>query len=607
MSPRFSLIGALVVALTFAVPARAWVERSVRSDAVIVDVEQDGTATISHEILLAIRGGPLADVSIEPVDADAELLPEATVTVAESGQAAGLPIPLVPTKEGARLSLHVERDRGLRTGVYQVRFQYRTNLASAHRVEPSAEGTFVSWSGPGYPDGIDSARVVFRLPRAATPPRLRAAGAGSAIADDRNGVFLSTFRRAEGKDELEIVRPHVSKGEIVSWSVVVDPAVFGRPALGTNADPKADVVPSPVLQAAPSARETQKHTPRPPIWLLGLFAGSMAGLYGLLVACKAHWVAEACRRSRAVPRPLLPASTRVRVFMATLGVACAFAGAALELPWVAATSLMVALLSAVHLTATISPPLRGPGRWSNLDPSVAFEEPERPRATSGRLFDAGTPLGFILFCSLLVAFAAAALFTGRHSPFHGVAVGLAASLLFPVFCTGREGELHDSSRGLAGLHWIFGALARESRLEVSVIGRMPQGSDRADEVRVLVLPKRPVLGLIAIEVGFDAHSSPIGISSLPFVILRVTDGSPAVECVPKGFLWTRGRSADERVLVLRPKVPARQVACDLARDLARRLSVAEEPGQSRRSAAKSAGNGSSASKGGTSRSPAHAT
>lgn len=605
MATRPLPLGAFVAALTFAAPASAWVERTVRSDAVVVDVGEDGMAVVSHEILLAVRGGPLADISVEPVDADAELLPEATVTLAASGQSAGLPIPLVPTKEGARLSLHVERDRGLRTGVYQVRFGYRTNLAAAHRLEPTNTGTLVSWAGPAFMDGLDSARVVFRLPRRETPPRLRTSGSereGSGIADDRSGVFLSTFRRTEGKDELEIVRPHVSRGEIVAWSVLVDPSAFDRPAAPGEAKVGSDVAapaPAPVL---PRAHEA---APRPPAWLVGLLISSIAGLYGLLVASKARWVKEACEGSRATPKTLLPVSTRTRVIAATLAVSAFAATALLEQPWLSVTSLMVAFAAAVHLTPSVSQPLRGPGKWSKLEPEALLGDPERHPRAMGRLFDAGTLLGFVLFCSLLAAFAAAALVVARHSPFHGVAVGLAASLLFPVFCTGREAELHDPARVLSALDWMHGALRREPHLDVGVIGRVPQGRESADELRILVLPRRPLPGVLAIEVGFDAHAGPLGIENLPFVILRVTEGSAAEDAMPRGFLWTRGRSADERVLVLRPKLPARRIACDLARDLARRLTApdARQP----RSAARSSGKDASASKGATSASPAHAT
>lgn len=574
----------------------------MKADAVVVDVAADGTAVVSHEMLLRVRGGPLDDIVVDPVDTDAESMPGATATLAQSGQAAGLPIPLTPSREGSRLSLHVERDRGLGSGTYQIRFQYRTDLRAQHRLEATKSDARVVWNGPSYSEGLDSARVVFRLPRAPTPPRLTAAQVGddgAGIADDRNGVFLSTFRRVEDKDELEIVRPHVSKGEVVSWSIVLDGAAFGaEPALAAPAESPKAPQPSPARAG---------RSPAAPRWLFGLFALAVAGLYGLLIASKARWVADACGRVRATPRTLLPASTRVRALLGTGGLAGAICAAALEMPWISAASVMVAFVAAVHLAPSAAPPLRGPGTWSKIAPEAAFEGPRRASPLPGRLFDAGSPLGFVLFLSLLAAVAAGALFLARVSPFHGVALGLSAALLFPVFCTGREAELHEPFRALDSLSWLHDELSREPALSVHPIGRIPRGGEEPDEIRLLVLPQSPVPGLSAIEVGFDAHEGMLGILDLPFVIVRVVDGSAAQDCIPKSFYFTRGRSPDERVVVLRPKLPTRALARDLVRDLGRRL---EAPGESRqppRSAARSRGNGASASKGGTSSSPAHAT
>jgi hypothetical protein len=123
------------------------------------------------------------------------------------------------------------------------------------------------------------------------------------------------------------------------------------------------------------------------------------------------------------------------------------------------------------------------------------------------------------------------------------------------------------------------------------------------------MPKRRVLGLVAVEIGMDCHSGPLGVLSLPFVLVRVVEGMPAADILPKGLLWTRGRAADERVAVLRPKVPTRRLTLELTRDIARRLTLAKEPArrQSRTSAARSSGSGSSTVKVATSSSPAQAT
>src|SRR4051812_33038393 len=226
-SRPLGLVSALLaVAIVVAAPAaEAWGERTGRSDSGTVDGAGDGTAVVTHEILLAVRGGPLPEIAVEPVDSDAELLEGATVTRAQSGHAAGLPLPLSATKVGARVALRVVGQKGMRSGTHQIRFSYRTNLEAAGKLQPGRTSTSVEWTGPSFADGIDSARVVFRVPRGAVPPRLASARPGAdavTITDDADGVFLGTFRRAVDKDELEVVRPHMAKGEAVPWRITVD-------------------------------------------------------------------------------------------------------------------------------------------------------------------------------------------------------------------------------------------------------------------------------------------------------------------------------------------------------------------------------------------------
>ena len=153
------------------------------------------------------------------------------------------------------------------------------------------------------------------------------------------------------------------------------------------------------------------------------------------------------------------------------------------------------------------------------------------------------------------------------------------------------------------------ALEGMSSMEVHPLARVPQGAAEPDELRLLVLPKPALPGLVAVEAGLDFHQGMLGVLPLPYVIVRVLENSEAAEAMPRGLLWTRGRSAEERVAVLRPKVPTRKVTLELVKHLARRLSVATPSDRRQRgkpSAAKSVGNGQSTAKAGTSSSPLHA-
>lgn len=275
---------------------------------------------------------------------------------------------------------------------------------------------------------------------------------------------------------------------------------------------------------------------------------------------------------------MLPLAFPLRACLAALGLGGAVALLILlPFPSLAAASLLVAMAAATYLPPRLSPTLRGPGRWSELSAAAAFDEEDPP--LPGGLADVGTPLGFVLFTALLMGFVAAALVVMRRSPYQGVALALGASVLFPLFFTGRGAELpQDAARApRALLEWLLEALGRDTSVDAYPIGRVPLGGAEHDELRLLVMPKRRVQGLVAIEIGMDCHSGPLGALSLPFVLVRVVEGMPAADILPKGLLWTRGRDADERVAVLRPKVPTRRLTLALTRDIAQRFAVVKEP------------------------------
>lgn len=578
--------------------ARGWVERTVASDSVTVDLDRAGSALVTHEILLAIRGGPMKEFSVEPIDADAEMQAEATATLAKSGQAAGLPLPLSVVKDGTKITLRPLVGKGLRGGRYSVRFAYRTDLAAAGRVATRVGRTVVEWSGPSFPDGIDSVRVVFRVPRGSTPPRLPSSEAGDAtlVEDELGGVFLSTSRRAADKDELEIVRPHVAKGEVVLWRAVVDGASFDLAPREVPVVVEPEPAPAPTPKAAPRTSETV------PVAI----AAAAGAVYALLVFLKARLVRAACAARRAVPRPLLPLSTLLRALLAGASMAGAAFLVHFGWPTFAGASLLVALAAATHLAPLAPLTPRGPGKWTRLD-DAALDAPPAAEAVPGRFMDVTSLRGFVPFVLLLGGIVTAAVMLGRRSSYEGVAVALAASALLPLFFTGRGGELPPDpwTAPRALCDWLANALAGDGTLSVHPIGRMPLGRDVPDELRLAVAPAEPLPGLLGIEVGLDVHRGAFGYLELPFVILRVQDAAPAANALPKGLLWTRGRTEDERVSVLRPKLPTRRLTAELARDVARRLS--KKRAQAGTSADRSAGRGSSTAKAATRSSPAHAT
>src|SRR3954463_6835950 len=115
----------------FSGPARAWVETEVRSHVATVDVDRAGKALVTEDLTLAVRGGPLPGFELSGVDLDAQTLPDATVS-SVAGSKAQLPATplLLEKREDGSLRIEIDRDQGLRTGVYLFHFQYRTDLLS---------------------------------------------------------------------------------------------------------------------------------------------------------------------------------------------------------------------------------------------------------------------------------------------------------------------------------------------------------------------------------------------------------------------------------------------------------------------------------------------
>src|SRR5688572_10253258 len=95
-------------------PALAWVEKRVEASTTWLELAADGSAVVRHELLLEVRGGPLASFTLRGVDADAEPLPDATVIRLSGGKAEGAPQPVQLRVEGDKLEVGVPLARGLR-------------------------------------------------------------------------------------------------------------------------------------------------------------------------------------------------------------------------------------------------------------------------------------------------------------------------------------------------------------------------------------------------------------------------------------------------------------------------------------------------------------
>ncbi|HEY6560252.1 MAG TPA: hypothetical protein VI072_23365 [Polyangiaceae bacterium] len=582
---------ALLWALVLVRPAAAWTETTVKSHLVTVDVERDGSAVIGHELLVRVRGAAMTQLDIDGISADAEPLPDAAAAFATSGVAGETVYPLLlNTGEDGVLRVEVDAKKGLRQGTYLFKFRYRTRLLEEKKLVLRGSWVEVRWIGPRLADGLDSARVIFRIPTASTPPKLPDESEERGAPTELQDTFLTNLRRGSPKDELEVVRPHIAKGEPVLWRILASPKAF-------------DVFAS----SAPAATQpgVGRHAPKSKdaplgelIWLLAL--GFVALAYGVLVFWKARAVAAACERSHANARALIPIFALGRAALAGVALAGAcFLALYVRAPTAAAAVFLVCSMLAAHARPRAIQPPRGPGRWLPLRDEEAFAASPRP---PGHWLDAGTRRGAACFAGLMAVLLAGAWLVFRAHPYEGLLLSLSSSALLPVFFTGRSAELlpDPAFAPRRFLRWQAERLKKDATLKVVPWARVPDLGSEMDELRLLVLPRRAKTGLVGLEVGVEYCSGAGGPIALPFVLVRALDGAAACAAFPEHSTWTRGRKPEERVLVLQPRLPTRAGCRALLLELIERLrapSAKTTAHPHSRSFAMSAGKAASTAKG----------
>jgi hypothetical protein len=270
---------------------------------------------------------------------------------------------------------------------------------------------------------------------------------------------------------------------------------------------------------------------------------------------------------------------------------------------------LLALGFAALRTPEAEAPLRGPGHWQTLEPSVL--DPIAAPALPGAWLDAGRVPGFLLLLLALGGWVALASWSFAGSPYLGACLLLAASALLPVFCTGRARELPLDA--LAESRRFLGRarqrLARDRSLVVKPLGRFCAATTQLDELRLSISPARGLPGLIAMELALEIQSGLGGQRAEPVIVIRSTEGSRCQLALPRQLCWTRGRSADERAALLRPKLPTVSLAVGLVQESLGVMGLAADgslAGASKK-ARKSSGKALSTSKAATRSSPAHAT
>ncbi|WP_437973920.1 hypothetical protein WMF11_35575 [Sorangium sp. So ce295] len=590
---------AALLSIAFALPARAWVEVHIAGDDVRLSIDRAGAATVEHKVTLKISGGPLRGLDIQGVDPDAQLdqgsyaVPSKAAEAGSLASATPVAIELLPPdprprEDGTRrpAAMRARFDgKGLSRGVFVLFFRYRTDLMKRGLIRQDGPSARVSWSGPVWDDGYDSARLTVALPAAPDEPRVdeaRAGEAGEAASPDAlpAPTTLSTLRRALDKDELELLRPYAPKAEPIRWAIRADARAFQpEPAA---AKPGADTL-GRISDAAAGSPDRSR--------TLYVAAGVVLfALYSALVALKAREHERLARAAGALPRPLVPIPLAPRAALAGLALV---AGVALELLLRDGTPGAALVAAATALAAHRTPrpertaaTLRRPGKWLPIAEAEAFREPPRAR---GVYLDVSTRAGKALLVALLAGLGAGVHAVAAASPYHAHLLALDATALLAIFCTGRLAELpaDPAARPVAFLRDVARRVRRLRKApagaaaaaqELRVVGRLriPDGSPDADELRLGLSPRAALPGFVGIEVGVVYAPGAGGAIGLPEVLLRVAPGSPcerAVEGLAKSGRSSRGRRPGERVLAFTPRLPTARMTAAIAAALVRAVST----------------------------------
>ncbi len=545
------------IAMLSARGAHAWQESHQTGDDVRVHIDPSGAAQVEHRVRWHVVRGPLKWVDLLSVDPGVELEPDVAI-LAEDGKTF--------TAHAARRDEHtvritIDEPRSLMRGTFVFDVRWHVDLVVVRALTRDGATWRLTWSSPVASDGFDAARTVFELPAAPDSPVAIVADTGAV--DD---AVVSSLKRDPGSDVLELVRPHVARGEAPMWTVRVDPRAL-------------PLVVDPVLRPPSEV----KPPPEPDRVRESLLAAGLAILalsFGALVHHKARAFATGAAARGVKSRAILPLPDGVRATVAGLSLAAA---AGLEITGHATTGaacVALATLAAALRAPECRPVARGPGRWLVLSPEEAFKS-----AGVG----AREPLIVLLVLAFLVVAGAIAQRFDAEGPW---LVAIDATALLPLVLTGRTSQLPpDGARSAARwLGRVHALLARVGSLRARPWARLPIEGTQPEELRLLVLPRVAMPGLVGVELGLAWSQTPVGWAKAPEVLARFLEGSAAAARLSRELPSARsvpGRRPDERVVRMLPRRPSQRHSAALLRALAeaftdRRAEIAAWSGSERR-------------------------
>jgi hypothetical protein len=584
--PRWAaaLVTVLFVLLR-AAPAGAWQEVHQTGANVVIELGPDGVASVHDALRWQVVRGPLHCIDLEAVDRSAMLDASVAVT-AEDGRPLAARI---EARDDHAMRVTVDDPKAFMRGTFVFDVRWRIDWVKAHAIARDGAAWRLSWSSPLASEGLDLVRTTFVLPPSRQAP--------AAIFPDTGAVddtALSTFRREPTRDVLELVRPHVGRGEAVAWTLRIDPGSL--PAV-------SDPLLRPPVPLAPPAEPD-----RVGVVCAAVALGALALGFSLLVAWRARASVSACASRGARSRPLVPLPDGLRPPMAGLLLGAGVAMQAVEAFTAGAALVAMAALVAAWRPPSSRWPVRGPGRWLILRPDEAFaggDPAGRTAPMAGGVSPhapvsapASAPVSApasVRAAALVLALGAVLLVARRFGTLVPWLVALDSAALAPLLMTGGARGLPPDGPA-ASAPWlapVFERLRAVASLRVAPWARVAGGAT-VDELRLLVLPRASIPGLVGVEVGQAWSTTPAGWAASPEVLVRVLEGSSAAARLAQALPRARalpGRRADERVIRLRPRVGTRASTLALTESLAEALTDRRSPSPVLRGESKGKGEG----------------
>jgi hypothetical protein len=524
-----------------------YTEAHIAGEDAWVVVERDGRMTVTHVVAYRVLAGTLRSFAITGFEDDLRFHPTASVTSAD-GKTFGAS---VTHDDKDVLHVTVDDPKGLKRGDYRFELVYEGTLVG-RRVARDGAFERVRFALPPMREGIDGARVVLDLPSAPTEPR--AVSEGDVAAD------LSNLRRSAERDELEMVRPHVAKGEGATFFARIDPKAL-------------PLVNDPALRAPPPPPPAELTVTKPTLPIAILACASTLALFALALA-----------KSRVLPREamgLLPGPASVRAALAGLAFG---AGVVLEAQARFVSGAALVALAMLFCASRVKAPARaarGPAAWSAQGADEAFAREMSP----ADWLDGTTRRGALVLFAFAIACALASHLSRTVDGAAPYVVAIDALAVLAVFFTGTSRQLPPTrAREGHALAPVARALAK-NELDVNPYARN-------DEMRLFATSQLAMPGVVAIEVGVAWERAPSilgGASVASFdVLVRVLDGTFAAAKIAGAFPKKRalpGRKPEERVFRFEPEGPSVSDVATLVGSLAetlrdRRIVIEASPAES---------------------------